>query len=216
MADLAFGAPLGLLDAGVYSPWVVNVFAIFRLLSLRVVLLQYLPLLNGMLMPLLASNSVREKRNAHLGYISNLVDKRLERSEDVDRPDIWTLVEKNQDGLSRPEMHSNAVIFMSAGTETTATSLSGMMWHLTTHPECMAKLVCEIREVEGGEEAFTMETLAKLPYLNAVINEGLRCYVPTPDMPYRLVPAGGAVISGHDVPAGVSLVFGCRTVRSVC
>lgn len=27
MADLAFGAPLGLLDAGVYSPWVRNVFA---------------------------------------------------------------------------------------------------------------------------------------------------------------------------------------------
>ncbi|KAF4311657.1 putative sterigmatocystin biosynthesis P450 monooxygenase stcF [Botryosphaeria dothidea] len=206
MADLAFGAPLGLLDAGVYSPWVRNVFAVFRLLCLRVVLLQYLPLVSRMLTPLLASKAVVEKRKAHMGYASGLVDKRLDRSEDLGRPDIWTLVEKKGDALTRAEMHANAALFMAAGTETTATALAGTVWLLTKHPEAMKSVVKEIRGVEGGEEAFTMETLAKLPYLDAVINESMRLYPPTPDMLYRLVPEGGAVISGSHVPAGASTI----------
>jgi cytochrome P450 len=43
-----------------------------------------------------------------------------------------------------------------------------------------------------------------LPYLNAVIEETLRMYSPVPVALTRIVPPGGAPISGHWVPGNVS------------
>lgn len=45
------------------------------------------------------------------------------------RPDIWGLVLKHKDAgkeISRPQMDANAQLFMTAGTETTATALTGL------------------------------------------------------------------------------------------
>ncbi|KAH7031834.1 cytochrome P450, partial [Macrophomina phaseolina] len=200
MADLAFGAPLGLLDSGSYNTWVRNMFAVIKLLSLRLTLLSYTPLIVRLLTPLLASKSAVEKRNQHFSFAAELVNKRLDRSEGLDRPDIWSFVEKKQDTLTRPEMHSNAIILMGAGSETAASALCGIVWYLTRQLNCMEALVREIRELRG-EKDFTMENLVNLPYLNAVINEGMRLYPPAPDMQHRVVPAGGATICGNHVPA---------------
>jgi len=59
----------------------------------------------------------------HFNFSRDRVDKRLERTPE--RPDFWKLVLDRQgdERLSIPEMHSNAAIFMIAGTETTATLL---------------------------------------------------------------------------------------------
>ena len=50
-----------------------------------------------------------------------------------ERPDFWKLVLERQgdERLSVPEMHSNAAIFMIAGTETTATLLRYFTVHKT-------------------------------------------------------------------------------------
>ncbi|KAF2139782.1 uncharacterized protein K452DRAFT_327762 [Aplosporella prunicola CBS 121167] len=205
MSELVFGKPLGLLDAGVYSPWADNVFAVFRASSIHGIVCYYAPLLRRLMMRVLASKRMVGKRDEHLSYSADLVNQRLEQGENTGLPDIWTLVGKKRDALTRGEVHINACIFMTAGTETTATALCGVVWYLATHQEQLNTLTREVRSMSVEEEPFTMQTLARLPYLNAVINESLRLYPPTPDMLYRIVPKGGTVICGKQVPTGTAV-----------
>ena len=89
---------------------------------------------------------------------------------------------------------------MIAGTETTATALSGTTYHLLKNPSTLAKLVAEIREAFADFEDITLEALARLPYLHAVLQEGLRMYPPVPAELPRRTPKQGAVICDEWVP----------------
>ncbi|XP_060173329.1 cytochrome P450 89A2-like [Lycium barbarum] len=77
--------------------------------------------------------------------------------------------------------------FLSAGTDTTASSLQWIMANLIKNPSIQEKLYQEISEVvksKGGkkntviDEAVKEEDLQKMPYLKAVILEGLRRHPP--------------------------------------
>jgi cytochrome P450 len=85
-------------------------------------------------------------------------------------------------------MDVNAALFMVAGTETTATLLSGLTYLLLNRPKAMKKLVTEIRTAFTSSDGITMRVIARLPYLNACIKEALRknppcllvCYMSRP------------------------------------
>ena len=104
-------------------------------------------------------------------------------------------------------MDANASLFMIAGTETTATLVSGLTFFLLSKPECMKKLVDEIRGAFASAEDMTMERLAALPYLNACMKEALRMYPPVPLGLPRVTPKDGSTISGQFVPPDTILVI---------
>lgn len=139
----------------------------------------------------------------HHAYTDERVDRRMAR--EPEHPDLWSHILQRKDktpgSLSLAEMHSNARIFMIAGTETTATLLSGLTYFLLVNPDKLAILVHEIRAFDTDLE-LTVESLAKLKYLNACIEEGLRCYPAVPTGLPRIVPARGAIINGEHVPGG--------------
>jgi cytochrome P450 len=54
-------------------------------------------------------------------------------------------------------------------------------------------------------EDITLDALAKLSYLNAVLQEGLRMYPPAPIALPRLVPKEGLEVEGRFVPSGVTV-----------
>ena len=166
--------------------------------------LPYMPEIIERLMP----DSVRQQVREHFKFSADRVDRRLAR--DPGRPDLWTDVlkrsgtEAGKTGkMSIPEMHANSKLFMTAGTETTATSLSGLTYHLLRNPEKLAKLVAELRSSFESEADISVETLATLPYLNACIEEGLRIYPAVPVGLPRIVPSPGASICGQHVPGNV-------------
>lgn len=74
----------------------------------------------------------------------------------------------------------------------------------------LQKLTSEIRDAHGSFEDINLESIQRLPYLHAVLQEGLRMYPPVPSILPRRVPAGGAVIDG--IWVGAISVFLIRHV----
>ncbi|KAK0614378.1 toxin biosynthesis cytochrome P450 monooxygenase [Immersiella caudata] len=206
MADLTFGESLGMLQTSKYTTWVSNIFSSLRLLALST-LWRESPLLNS-IYTALEPPFVHRESTAHHQHSVDRVNRRLQQP--VDRPDgnvdIWTRVLSQPDGrgLTPEQMHSNAAIFMMAGTETTATLLSGVTYHLLRNPDKLGRLAEEIRGAfpSDTKENFTLEALQKLKYLSAVLNEGLRLYPPVPSPLWRVAPREGNEICGDYVPEG--------------
>ncbi|KAK0642551.1 Cytochrome P450 monooxygenase rdc4 [Lasiodiplodia hormozganensis] len=200
MGKLTFGEPLGMLEAGEFTPWVRAVFAWNKAIDLSRLTLEY-PVLDW-LAKRLTPPSLVEMERMHHAHSADRVDRRLELGSD--EPDIWNLIlsaeEKGNGGLDKKDMYINAGVFMIAGTETTATLLSGLTWLLCKNPEKMAKLCAELRGRFAKGEQVTAEALARLPYLNACLEEGLRLYPPLPIGPAREVCEGGNVICGEWIP----------------
>ncbi|KAF9694155.1 hypothetical protein EKO04_008096 [Ascochyta lentis] len=69
-------------------------------------------------------------------YPSDLVDKRLEEGLVTETDDFWTLIIKANQGnsIDIKDMTANANLFMAAGTETTATMLSGFIFNILSNP----------------------------------------------------------------------------------
>ena len=105
------------------------------------------------------------------------------------------------------EMEATFMILTTAGSETTATALSGTLNYLTIHTDKLDTLATEIRSSFAREEAITLDALQGLPYMNAVIHEGLRLCPLVPIMLPRIVPDGGDTVCGTWLPGGVSYDF---------
>ena len=92
---------------------------------------------------------------------------------------------------------------MAAGIDTTGDALCFLMWELS-QPRSFH--VQEKLQAELTERAD--ESVEKLPYLEAVVSEGLRCFPAIPMSLPRYVPVGGRVIDGYEIPG--STVVGCQ------
>lgn len=81
-----------------------------------------------------------------------------------------------------------------------------MIRRISDRPDVQSRLHSELLEIlpyDAGDRTFT--TIDSLPYLNAVIMEGLRLVDTISSYQTRKVPKGGCVISGHLLPAGVCI-----------
>src|SRR3954454_15757045 len=116
-----------MLQNSKYIPWVATTFASLKAATLLQVV-SSLPIVSG-LVNLLLGGYIGHMREVHYKYSADRVDRRL--ATQTDRPDIWSLVlRKGENALSLDEMHSNGDLFMIAGTETTASVLSGLVYFL--------------------------------------------------------------------------------------
>ncbi|KAH6639994.1 cytochrome P450 [Truncatella angustata] len=199
MADLCFGHPLGLLIKNEFSPWVNSIFESLKMLPFVQMINYYRPL--KAIFERFEPKSITEQRIAHCKHSEERVNHRLQ--EGSDQPDIWNLVmaaQESGEGLSLEEMHSNAEIFMLAGSETTATLLSGVTYFLLANPTKMQLLLAEIRGSFESTQDINFDSLANLKYLNACLKETLRIYPPVPIGSPRVIPQGGRAVLGVWLP----------------
>ena len=80
------------------------------------------------------------------------------------------------------------------------------MRRISLHPDVQARLRQELRDsLPSQAEERTYAAIDALPYLNAVMMEGLRLVDTIESYQRRIVPKGGCVIEGYYLPAGVCL-----------
>lgn len=103
----------------------------------------------------------------------------------------------SKSSVSQTDLTASLII---AGSETSATLLSGCIYYLCQSPKILRTLVHEIRTAFGTDGDIIFASTAKLPYLAAVIEESLRMYPPFVTSLARVPPAGGGMVDGHYVP----------------
>ncbi|KAF9733474.1 hypothetical protein PMIN06_012219 [Paraphaeosphaeria minitans] len=209
ITDLIFGEPIYCLRDRTYHPWVKFILAVLKAQAIVALRKQHtLVAVYDHLVSLFVDNS--RALRARLEFISSLTKKVGQRLEaQTGRADFFSAVIKNQGvgekALTRVEMVLNAQTIVTAGSETTATLLSGVTFLVLKHPAVYAKLKEEIRARFASSDAITFAAVERLEYMIAVLQEALRYYPPVPTGFPRVVPKGGATVSGHHMPEGMAV-----------
>ena len=208
IGDLAFGESFGCLATSTYNEWVSFVLDHFYTSTLLQVVHRFRPL-NRLLAALIPS-SLAEKRIKHEEMALVKVRRRIQRG--AERSDFMQpLIEARRKGtISLDELEQQASILILAGSGTTAVALTSATNLLLQNPASLAELTKELHTNFREESEIKVLSIHKLHYLQAVIQETLRLFPPITNGFPRQTVAGGAVVDGHSIPDGVSLVAESR------
>lgn len=156
------------------------------------------------ILPYLIPSQTRRMMSDHWAATQKKVSQRLELG--AKRPDfISPIIKYNEEGkgLTKGEIQSCASLFIVAGSDSTATVLTGTTYYLLQHPKAMGELINEIRSTFRTEAEINAQSVSKLPYLIACLNETSRMYPPVQTGQAVVVPAGGDMIGDEWIPGGV-------------
>ncbi|KAK0466868.1 cytochrome P450 monooxygenase [Desarmillaria tabescens] len=149
-----------------------------------------------------------------VGMATVAIGKRLEAP--AGRNDLLSklLAAKDEDGnpMGHEELTAEALTLLIAGSDTTSNSASTIIYYLARTPNAQEKLQKELDEHLDSDVA-TAEQVKNLPYLQAVINEGLRLYSTVAIGLPRVVPEGGMTILGNHFPAGTVVSIPSYTIN---
>ncbi|KAK8058425.1 Cytochrome P450 monooxygenase lolP1 [Apiospora phragmitis] len=121
----------------------------------------------------------------------------------VERQDMLGSFIRN--GMDQEDCNAEVVFQIIAGADTTATAIRATLLHIIGIPRVYNRLQAEIdtgiREGRISEE-ITLQEAKALPYLQAVIQEGLRIWPPFVGLVMKQVPKGGDTFKGVFLPEG--------------
>ena len=113
------------------------------------------------------------------------------------------IANRKSDSTSFNELQAQAELLILAGSETTATALSGIIFYLGRNSHVYKRLVQEIRTNHQKYVDISSRSTEALPYLKAVIEEGLRIFPPVPIGLPRVSP--GETVDGFYLPPGTTV-----------
>lgn len=203
IGDLSFGKSFGCLASGDYHFFIENNLKIIQGIPYITLMNEY-PFLRKLIRPFIAPKLMKA-RNEMFEYSRTTVTERLNDDKKQGRWDFIDALTKN-DIVRGEELYGNSNTLIFAGSETTATLLSGVTYYLLKNPRVKEKVVTEVRSTFKDESEINLVNVNSiLPYLNAVLEEGLRLYPP--------VPSGFSRVTTHDmaicdvpIPKGVEVM----------
>ncbi|KAJ3945074.1 uncharacterized protein N0V96_005097 [Colletotrichum fioriniae] len=108
-------------------------------------------------------------------------------------------------GLTQEEAESEILLQIIAGSDTTATAIRATLLYIITNPRVHNKLLAEILSMDDTAPRRPIISDAEarnLPYLQAVIKEGLRIFPPVAGLMAKQAPPEGDAWNGAFIPGG--------------
>jgi cytochrome P450 len=159
------------------------------------------------ILPYLIPKQTRLMMDDHWAATVEKVSRRLKLG--ARRPDfISPIIKYNEEGkgLTEGEIQSNSSLFIVAGSDSVATVLTGTTFYLLQHPEVMRKLTDEVRGTFKTEKEINSQSVARLPYMIACLDETSRIYPTVLTGQAVVVAPEGDMIGNTWIPGGVSFV----------
>ncbi|KAI0169620.1 cytochrome P450 [Hypoxylon sp. FL1284] len=200
LGEMAFGESFHSLDTGDLHFWAAIVLDHLYMITLidNLRRIGWLANIFGRLIP-----SSLLVRNQNSVYSRQQVEKRL-AINDSRNDFVSLLVEKVRAGeVGKEEMTAHVSTLTIAGGETVATTLASLTCFLTKNPGRLQRLVDEIRTAFKSFDEINATTAQQLPYLQAVLNEGLRLFPPASGGAPRVSP--GFELHGYYIPPGTEI-----------
>lgn len=162
--------------------------------------------------PLPVNRRLRTARARLYATVDRIIaDRRLsgERGED-----LLSLLLDARDGdgrLSDSEVRDQTLIFLLAGHETSASSLTFTLQLLGRHPEVQERIREEVAAVVGDGPPSPAHVHSGLPYTTAVVKEATRLYPIVPFIPRHADT--DCEIDGHIIPAGTDILVSVWSIH---
>ncbi|KAI2784086.1 putative cytochrome P450 [Daldinia loculata] len=197
VGDLVFGQSFHCLENIDYHPWIETIFKSVHFGAMMIAL-TYVGL--GELVQIIFKFGSSPKKARQ--YTKDMLTARLAMKGERDDLFEGVLKKREEWNLSFEMLSTNAFLLVIAGSETTATTLSGATALLLSHPNILEKLQQEVRSSFKSADEITITSVNKLYYMLAILNEALRLYPPVTSGLVRTVPPGGEQVAGRYVPEG--------------
>ncbi|KAI4595405.1 hypothetical protein KJ359_006750 [Pestalotiopsis sp. 9143b] len=113
-------------------------------------------------------------------------------------------------GVTKDQAVNQSLVSVVAGTDSVATAIRMSILYLTSNPRAYRNLLAELDKAKAdslisSETPIQMSQAKQLPYLQAVVREGLRIYPGGTPLVFKEVPAGGDTVAGYKLPAGTQV-----------
>lgn len=159
----------------------------------------------------------RRRARAAAGAIRDLADEILQACRaDAGReaPLVHALIAATDpetgQALSDKEIRDEMIIFLFAGHDTTATTLTYALWALGRHPDLQERVAAEAAGL--GDRQLTPADVARLGFTVQVLQEALRLCPPGPTG--TRMATRDVEVAGYRVEAGTMLAFGRMAVQT--
>ncbi|CAM1502201.1 Fc.00g041850.m01.CDS01 [Cosmosporella sp. VM-42] len=199
IGNLGFGSDFNGLKNSEYHPWVKAVTKHVKEFSFLQVLM-YLGFPS--VVHFLANSSLLKGKVLHEHLTKQKLEARMRVEKD--RPDLLDPLLRLKPQPSFEQLLANASQLITAGSESSSTLLVATVSLLADNPAALEKVTEEIRSSFQSEDQITFTSTNNLPYLYACLNECLRRFPAVPPGLPRVVPPGGATVSGHALPEGTN------------
>lgn len=148
-------------------------------------------------------------RAVQLQYVSQIqsILSRNDRTGSESHPTVFHSLRDDDDlpisEKSLPRLVAEAQSLIGAGTLTSTHMLSITTYHVLKNPPILSRLVAELESaIPIAATPCSLQDLEKLPYLSAVINEGLRISYGSIHRLQRVHPDNALTFRGWTIPPG--------------